>query len=118
MSLEKVRAHVAHVEAKLRHGIQLNVEGRKALRTLKAFLLEHDYGAGAVEARRCRASGARRVLYRPGTQAEADEGWLVICETHAYTLCTVTRRLGSSALADPEWCEQCQEIVARKNGAS
>jgi hypothetical protein len=113
MTRNEVRTHVKQVEAQLRKGAVLSPKGREALRKLKAFLLEHDHGTGAVEARKCRATGALRVLYRPFTQAD-DEDWQIICETHGYTLSTPTRQEGSSAMADPNWCEECQAISLKR----
>ena len=75
--------------------------------------LEREYGVGARVSRRCRASGARRVLYTPGSQSE-DEGWFVVCQPHAYCLQTETRRLGEAAIADPYWCEDCATLMTSK----
>lgn len=110
MTYEELHSQLKTVEAGLRKGVRLSSEGRKTLNRIRRALLEYHHGLGAVEARKCRATGALRVLYRPDTQAEADEGWQVICETHAYTLSTDTRKQGSSAMADPDWCEECQAI--------
>jgi len=107
--MKYLRIRVRKIEAQLRKGAVLSPEGRQKLRQSKQALLEHDHGDGAVAARRGRATGALRVLYRPGTQVEAEDGWFVICEDHKTCLSTDTRKLGESAMADPDWCEECQE---------
>lgn len=112
MGIDELRNHVIRIEAALRRGRKLTSDTQSYLLKARALLLEHDHGLGAVEARRCRATGALRVLYRPGTQADASEGWQVVCRDHSSVLDNETRRLGSLAMSDPDWCEECQRKVA------
>ena len=69
-----------------------------------------EHGHGCVAARHNRITGALRQLYRPGTQCD-DPGWFVVCYDHASTLNTDTRSQARSAMADPDWCEECQAIA-------
>lgn len=74
---------------------------------------EELFGDGCVRYIKCQSTGATRVLYRPGTQSE-DEGWFLVCDTHATCVTTETRKLGNSHLGSADWCEDCQEIERRK----
>lgn len=111
--MDELRLMIKRTEAAVRRGLKLTRPQSQALRTGKNLLLEHDYGEGAVEARTCQASGAHRVLYKPGTQADtnAEERWLVVCDDHGTCLGNATRRLGSLAMADPDWCDECQQAA-------
>lgn len=106
--MKHLRIQVRKVEARLRRGAVLSPEGRQKLREAKQALLEHDHGQGAVAARRSQATGTLRVLYRPGSQMTAEDGWLLVCDDHGSCVHTETRTQGEAALGDPDWCEECQ----------
>lgn len=114
--IDELRDIVKRAEAARRSGVPLSGKASAIVRQAKAILLEHEHGEGAVEARKCRASGALRVLYRPGTQADASEGWQVICADHGFVLDNETRQLGSLAMSDPYWCDECAEKVKGQGG--
>lgn len=63
---------------------------------------------GLVVARVARSTGTAVALYRPGTQLDADEGWLTMCLTHGQFVSHDTRHLAESHLPHPDgWCEVC-----------
>jgi hypothetical protein len=106
----EVRETIRAAEKLQRRG-RLNPAYLPRLRELRAWLLEQEHGTGCVAARRCQATGALRQLYRPGTQADhgEDEHWLVICAAHGTCVSVDTRRRGELAIAEAEWCDECQE---------
>lgn len=71
-----------------------------------------EHGRGAVVARRCRASGRERVVYRPGVRPEAGDRklWVTVCE-HGHTVSSTTRNTAVREIADYRWCEDCAALV-------
>ena len=62
-----------------------------------------------VQSRKSRQTGTVVSVWRPGSQAEESEGWLLICEDHGGCLGTETRSEATAWAPYPnEWCPFCQ----------
>lgn len=42
---------------------------------------------------------------------DTDGRWVTICITHGAILNSATRRLAERAMAYPDWCDKCSEII-------
>lgn len=63
---------------------------------------------GAVARRRARITGTEVALYAPGTQVDAVEGWMTLCEPHGCNAMHLTRKDAESWLSHPDqWCATC-----------
>lgn len=83
-------------------------------RPCREILAHH---AGAVECRRNRASGTTITLYRAaeaGMEDDPEFPWATVCEDHNMLVLHPTRSLARQGMAWPEWCEECQAIMAAK----
>jgi hypothetical protein len=73
--------------------------------------------AGAVECRRNRKTGTIMTLYRAdeaGLETDPDTPWCTVCQNHNTLICSSSRKLARMAMAWPDWCEECQDIMAAK----
>jgi hypothetical protein len=62
--------------------------------------------------RRCRKTGTHIVICE-SDQGEIDEGipWMTVCEEHGSCVCHETLELARSWAVDPDWCEECQDLM-------
>lgn len=73
----------------------------------------HNLGgvAGLVLRTICRATGRPMGLYaadQAGIEDDPQTPWAAVCEHHGSILVTETQRSARSAMAYPDWCEDCQ----------
>lgn len=72
---------------------------------------------GLVEQRKNRLTGTVVSLYR-AEQAGLDDDdgaspWATVCEEHSAIVTHQSLKLARGHLACPDWCEDCQEAVAK-----
>jgi len=46
---------------------------------------------------------------------DADETWVAVCETHDSMVGARSRAQGRESMENPEWCEECVEMLQTKN---
>lgn len=66
--------------------------------------------AGIVESRLNRKSGTVISLYRgedSGLDDDPTHPWVTVCEAHGNLVAHQTRTLARTAMAFPDWCEDC-----------
>lgn len=73
--------------------------------------------AGARMSQRCRQTGTTITLYRTAEcgLGDVDDGvWSTVCENHGSIVQHDTRRNAESAMAYPDWCDDCRDIINSK----
>jgi len=64
--------------------------------------------------RRCRKTGTH-IIVCESDQGEMDEGipWMTVCDEHGSCVCHPTLALARAWASDPDWCEECQELMKK-----
>ena len=66
-----------------------------------------------IQRRKNRQTGSIISVWRPGSQADRDEGYLVICEDYGTCIGVSTRKEALQAAANPlMWCPDSQDNAA------
>jgi hypothetical protein len=65
--------------------------------------------------RRCRKTGTHIVVCPSRDEVAEDEAtenpWMTICDEHGTCICHETLELARSWAVDPDWCEECQDLM-------
>lgn len=73
--------------------------------------------AGIIESRKNRASGTTIGLYHSaesGLELDPALPYSTVCETHGNIVCHETLASARQSMSQPDWCEDCQEIMNAK----